>query len=107
LFGHQISERFLVPKRSSLPVQVAHEIRNKQNVRGDKVPFDAMPAGGPEGRSCKACRQPIWPGQPTTHIEFQNDPTGTLGLTGAYHQPCGKRYLSLARVVNMKPPGRS
>jgi hypothetical protein len=63
-----------------------------------------MPAGDPGGRSCKACRQPIWPGEPATHIEFENDPSGALGLTGMYHQPCGKRFQSLARVINLKPP---
>ncbi len=67
------------------------------------MPFDEMPAGAPGGACCKACRQPIWPGQPATRVEFQNDPVGTLGLTGLYHVPCGKRFQSLARVINMTP----
>jgi hypothetical protein len=67
------------------------------------MPFDEMPAGAPGGPCCKACRQPIWPGQPATRLEFQNDPAGTLGLTGMYHRPCSKPYQSLARIMNMSP----
>jgi hypothetical protein len=38
-----------------------------------------------------------------TRVYFQNDPDGTQGLTGTYHQQCSRRFASLARVVNMSP----
>jgi hypothetical protein len=90
------------------PVQLAPQTARKQNIGDKTMPLDAAPPGQPGGgASCKACRQPIWPGEPTTHVEFQNDPSGALGLTGIYHRPCGKRFLSLARVINMNPWSRS
>ena len=36
-------------------------------------------------------------------LEFQNDPAGTLGLTGMYHRPCSKPFQSFARIMNMSP----
>jgi hypothetical protein len=59
--------------------------------------------GGYGGHWCKACRQPILFQQPSTRIEFQNDPDGTKGLTGMYHRECGRPFASLARVVNLDP----
>lgn len=38
-------------------------------------------------------------------VHFDNDPSGVKGLTGAYHRDCGRRFASMARVVNMKPWG--
>jgi hypothetical protein len=40
-------------------------------------------------------------------VHFQNDPEGTEGLTGLYHLQCGKRFQSLARVINTNPWARS
>jgi len=36
-------------------------------------------------------------------VDFLNDPEGSRGLTGMYHQQCSKVFRSLARVVNMNP----
>jgi hypothetical protein len=55
----------------------------------------------PDGPYCRACRQPIHQGERAMRVEFQNDPDGTKGLTGEYHAACGRRFASLARVVNM------
>jgi hypothetical protein len=64
-------------------------------IGGDRMP--------PHGPSCKACRQPILENEPSVRVEFQNFHEQTRGLSGLYHRQCGRPYLSLARVVNMKP----
>jgi hypothetical protein len=69
------------------------------------MPFDEARGGEPERTNCRACRHPIWQGQPATRVEFANDPTGSAGLTGLYHEACAKPFRSLARVMNMKPWG--
>jgi hypothetical protein len=71
------------------------------------MPFDAKPSGDPGGAYCKGCRQPIRPGEPTARIVFGNDPLGALGLTGAYHVPCGRAFASLSRVIDMMRWSRS
>jgi hypothetical protein len=45
----------------------------------------------------------IGPEEPVARLYFQTDPDGAQGLTGIYHQPCGRRFQSLARAVNMSP----
>ncbi len=59
--------------------------------------------GGRGGPSCQACKRPILPSERQTRVEFQNDPDGSKGLTGDYHLACGRRFESLAHVINMKP----
>lgn len=66
----------------------------------DGFEFERSPYGSPW---CRACKQPIGKHQPATRIEFQTDPHGAKGLTGDYHVDCGKRFRSLARVVNLNP----
>jgi hypothetical protein len=34
-------------------------------------------------------------------VDFSNDPHGHKGLSGLYHEACGKRFASLARAINM------
>jgi hypothetical protein len=53
---------------------------------------------------CRACRELIGPSEPVTRVDFQTDPDGAKGLTGLYHQQCGKRFASLARALNMMNP---
>ena len=65
----------------------------------DKFPY----GGGRSGPSCRACKQPILPGDRPKRVEFQNDPDGTKGLTGDYHLACSKRFASLAHVINLNP----
>jgi hypothetical protein len=67
-----------------------------------------MPSGGsgPEGPWCTSCREPITTGQRSVRIDFDNDPQGHRGLSGLYHERCGKPFASLARVINMKWFGR-
>ena len=65
--------------------------------------LDGAPDRNPRLPWCRACRQLIGPGEPVTQVYFQTDPQGALGLTGPYHPPCGRRFQSLARVVNMNP----
>jgi hypothetical protein len=69
----------------------------------NNMPFDATPDGNPGRPSCRACKQPIWHGQPATRVDFRTDPDGSQGLTGVYHKPCSRPFLSLARVVNLNP----
>jgi hypothetical protein len=54
--------------------------------------------GGFEGPPCKACRQPIMPGQPSTRVEFVRD---EHGMSGDYHKACSKPFDSLAYALNM------
>jgi hypothetical protein len=70
------------------------------------MPFDALPGGEPGFRWCRACRQPIVPGQPATQVHFPNDPEGAQGFTGPYHTECSRPFQSMARVLNMNPWGR-
>ncbi len=61
--------------------------------------FDAMPGGDPRGPWCKACKQPIGEGQPSTRIHFNTEPD----MSGLYHRSCGKPFAALARVANLDP----
>jgi hypothetical protein len=54
--------------------------------------FDAEPGGDPRGPWCKGCRSPITQGQTTTHLHFDKDPVGKLGLTGLWHSECARPY---------------
>ncbi len=67
-----------------------------------------MPSGGsgPSGPFCTSCREPITTGQRSVRVNFDNDPQGHRGLTGLYHEHCGKPFQSLARVVNLNWSGR-
>ena len=65
--------------------------------------LDGVPERNPRLPWCRACKQLIGPSEPTTRIYFQTDPEGTQGLTGTYHTQCGRRFQSLARVINMNP----
>ena len=69
--------------------------------------LDGAPEHNPRLPWCRACRQLIEPGEPLMRVHFQTDPEGAQGLTGPYHQQCGRRFQSLARVVNMNPWGGS
>jgi hypothetical protein len=65
--------------------------------------LDGAPERNPRLPWCRACKRLIGPTEPVTRIYFQTDPEGTQGLTGLYHRLCGRRFQSLARVVNMSP----
>jgi hypothetical protein len=54
--------------------------------------FDAMPGGDPRGRICPRCNNPILPGQPTTHMQFREDPHELLGYSGKWHGECARPY---------------
>ncbi|EIM24580.1 hypothetical protein MicloDRAFT_00052950 [Microvirga lotononidis] len=64
---------------------------------------DKFSYGGWSGPSCRACKQPILPSDRVTRVEFQNDPSGTKGLTGDYHLACSRPFASLASVINFNP----
>jgi hypothetical protein len=51
---------------------------------------------GWDGRWCKACQAPIRTGEPVTHVHFDSEPD----LSGPYHEPCGRPYQSMARIMN-------
>lgn len=59
--------------------------------------------GEPNSPWCRACKQPIFQGQPATRVDFQTDPRGDEGLTGMYHSECSRPFASLARVINLNP----
>jgi hypothetical protein len=67
-----------------------------------------MPNGGsgPSEPCCTSCREPITSQERSMRINFENDPHGHRGLTGLYHEHCGKPFQSLARVVNLNWSGR-
>ena len=66
---------------------------------------DGFESGGWQGPVCSGCRQPILPEQRSMHVAFDNDRHGFRGLTGQYHAECGRKFASLARVINLKPMG--
>jgi hypothetical protein len=69
--------------------------------------FDPTPIGSgggdPYEALCSGCRQPIREGQRSVKVAFASDPHGHDGLTGLYHEPCGRLFKSLAHVVNLNP----
>lgn len=71
------------------------------------MPLDGTFRGEePRGPYCASCKAPIAEGQRKVRIEFSDDPYGFRGLTGEYHEACGKPFQSLARVVNLNWFGR-
>jgi hypothetical protein len=67
-----------------------------------------MPAGGsgPNEPLCTSCRAPITGRERRVRIDFTHDPHGHRGLSGLYHEACGKPFQSLARVANLNWFGR-
>ncbi|MDT3686359.1 MAG: hypothetical protein RO009_15090 [Pseudorhodoplanes sp.] len=65
--------------------------------------FDPMPAGGsgPHGPFCTSCREPIAEGQRSIRIDFGHDPQGHRGLSGLYHERCGRPFQSLAHALHV------
>jgi hypothetical protein len=59
---------------------------------------DGFSGGGSEGPVCRACKQPILKGQPTTRVIFEGNPHG---MSGDYHRACSKPFASLAGALNM------
>lgn len=62
--------------------------------------------GGPDGPFCASCNAPITGEQRSIRIDFNSDPRGHRGLSGLYHEQCGKPFASLAHVLNMNWFGR-
>lgn len=62
--------------------------------------------GGPHGPWCTSCKAPITQSQRRVRIRFENDPHGFRGLTGDYHEACGKPFASLAHVIRVTQSGR-
>jgi hypothetical protein len=62
-----------------------------------------MPSGwgGPNELWCTRCKAPIISGQRGVRITFAHDPHGHRGLTGIYHEHCGKLFQSLAHAINV------
>lgn len=54
--------------------------------------YDSVPGGDPRGPGCKRCKAPILKGQPSTHMYFEHDPHGELGLTGRWHSECARPH---------------
>jgi hypothetical protein len=61
--------------------------------------------GGYSSPRSRGCQQPIAPGQRATRIHFATDPLGFRGLSGRYHAACGRPFVSMARIINMRAPG--
>jgi hypothetical protein len=71
--------------------------------------FDPTPAsGGGEPREpwCASCKAPITRDERSVRVHFDNDPHGFHGLSGEYHEACGKPFASMARVINLNWLGR-
>lgn len=77
---------------------------------GELMAYFEMPAGGsgggPHAPWCTKCRAPIAAGQRSVRITFDNDPHGHGGLSGVYHEQCGKNAAALARFVGMNWLGK-
>jgi hypothetical protein len=67
-----------------------------------EAPLDYDPrwGGGSNDPTCTSCRGPITAQQRSVRIDFANDPQGHRGLSGLYHQECGKVFQSLAHAMN-------
>lgn len=66
------------------------------------MPLDGAFRGDePHGPWCTSCKAPITDGQRSMHIQFANDPHGFRGLTGEYHETCGKPFASMANALDM------
>jgi hypothetical protein len=65
--------------------------------------FDPMPSAGsgPQGPFCTSCRAPIAAGERSVRVTFNHDPHGHRGLTGLYHEQCGKPFASMAYAINV------
>ncbi len=62
--------------------------------------FNPKWSGGSNDPSCTSCNGPITPDQPSIQVNFANDPHGHRGLSGLYHQECGKPFSSLSKAFN-------
>lgn len=70
----------------------------------DFMAFDCTPPkGGDEPCEpwCTSCKTPIGKNQRKVRVHFDSDPHGFRGLTGEYHEVCGKPFVSMARAINM------
>jgi len=56
--------------------------------------------GGQSGPVCRSCKAPIHKNERFTRITFVNDPDGTKGLTGEYHDLCSKPFASIADALS-------
>jgi len=66
------------------------------------MPLDGSPGGEePRGPWCASCKSAITDSQRKVHVHFDTDPHGFRGLTGDYHEACGKPFASMARAINM------
>jgi hypothetical protein len=63
--------------------------------------FNPKWGGGSNDPSCTSCNGPITADQPSVRIDFANDPHGHRGLSGLYHEECGKPLRALANAFNM------
>jgi hypothetical protein len=62
-----------------------------------------MPSAGsgPLGPFCTRCRALIAVGERSVRITFNHDPHGHRGLTGLYHEDCGRPFASIAHAMNV------
>jgi hypothetical protein len=63
--------------------------------------FNPKWSGGSNDPSCTCCNGPITTDQRSVHIHFATDPKGYRGMTGLYHEHCGKPFQAMARAINM------
>jgi hypothetical protein len=66
------------------------------------MPLDGTSHGEePNAPWCASCKAPITSDQRSMRVHFANDPHGFRGLTGEYHEACGKPFASMAHAINM------
>ena len=63
--------------------------------------YDPRWSGGSNDPTCTSCRGPITAQQRSIRVDFANDPQGHRGLSGLYHEDCGKPFQSIAHAMNM------
>jgi hypothetical protein len=65
------------------------------------VDFNPKWSGGSNDPTCTSCHRPITADQPSVRVDFATDPKGHRGMSGLYHEHCGKPFQSMARAINM------
>lgn len=63
--------------------------------------FNPKWSGGSNDPSCTSCHGPITSDQRSIRVDFASDPHGHRGLSGIYHEECGKPLAALSHAFNM------
>ena len=62
--------------------------------------FNPKWSGGSNDPTCTSCHGPITADQRSMRIEFDTDAKGHRGMSGLYHEHCGRPFEAMARAIN-------